>query len=443
MERAELIIPNHILNELIAETPNPARLAKLIALHLEFLIDSRGTSVPRIGEAPLFIAAIRKHISQLEEIKHEWLRIEHELLRAEIQLSAHGIILDETHKDVLARYSIFSKKHAEVLHNSLFSWVSCKIEDDLYIAQEEMFNTFRFEEVAALLAKDISMYQQIIGVIKNFDLEDFFNKDILYAKLSGTLGQAFGFLACIAKSSEQKDRFYKQAADYLSKDIQCLQRGDKDWIQGVNFLSTLEWRKGNFEAALRWLMEALLLTQHPGVEDLSRISGANALVRDSHSQYLWILLNQVRILALAVKREKIKIDSETAVGWLDDFLEWPDAIYPRNLIIKWLLVIADSSGSIPSKILTRAQVLLLPDRKIPVLELMRAVEICLLSDLEIDSAVSEEMKQTAKFILANLLSGGNFEAFLSNSSWAVSLLSNHAFKMNDYETAMALPYYFA
>lgn len=443
LHTGKIKIPGHIRKELHAGVPNPSRLARLVAAHLDFLIDSRGAAEPRIAEAPAFIAAVREKMAPLKDRKHAWLRVEHVLLKTELQLSSHGIMCETSSGEIRARYSAFSEKHAESLYNSLFGWIESRIEDDLYIAQMELFNNFRFSDVFASLQKDRAMYLRIVEVIKNFDLEDHFTRDRFYASLSGTLGQACAFLAGLADDTDDAGQLYRQAANYLSEDIQCLQRGSYEWVQGVNFLATLEWRRGNIAAALRWLAESLLSPGPLHLADLVRMDGPDALVPPSDPQHGWILLNQVRILSLAVRRGDVKIPAETAARWLAAFLKWPDAAYPRNLVIKWLAVLAGDSGAISADLCRRAVALLAPERSIPVLELMRAVELSLVAKLAPQTATADEIKDLAKSILEKLSLDRNFETFLSTNQWAAGLLAGESTTMTAYDIATALPYYYA
>jgi hypothetical protein len=437
------LIPEDIHAGLRARPAPATRLARRVRLHLESLIESRGSERPRIAEAPGFIAALREEIARCGRSDLALLRIEHVLLRAELQLCAHEELPEEEAAEVLARYREFTGRHAGELFDSLFEGVEARIEDDLYLAQIEHFNRLDFAGLRAFLEPDRVTYEGVIAAIKNHDLEDLQTKDTLFAKLLGTIGQASAFLACLEGDPAKAAALFEEAASFLRRDLQSLPRGTEAWVHGANLLCTLEWRRDRVPEATRWLAESLLLDGPIAAERVAAIGGAESLVSPSNPQREWILLNQLRLLARCIEKGALGPQAHAIEAALDAALALPEARYPRNLLLKWLLLLEDRVGPLGADRLDRAHALLSPPRTGTVDEAMRAIDLALLGRLASDAARSRDWLREASATLESLEAQEPGRSFLSRIPLARQLREGAGREIDPVRIAMALPYYFA
>ena len=446
----ETTLPAHVLAELRAPAVDPSRVANLIRIHLDALLQSRGATAHRFAQVPELIATIRKTLnlrsrSSLYFARPEdpvSLRVEHVLLRAELQFAAHAGG-DAQPDDVLCRYRTFVDRHAGVLFDSLFEWMGARIEDDLFLAQLLHFNRFRFEEVRGALARDHDMYESILRAIKDFDLEDRFTRDSLYARLTGTLGQALGFLACLETEGTRASALFSSASDFLRRDLAHVQKSTPFWIQGVNYLSTLEWCRGDLNAAVRWLAEALDLGPRLMPEHVLRLAGADALVSPHHPQYAWVFLNQLRICGLGLARGELSLRGETFNAAIESCLDRGALAYPQSLVLKWLIVIGSLAGCLTDTHLDRSLELLQPKQGQPILELMRAVDLTVLALAWPDVEVRTQLLGEVNRIAGGLANEGHYTDFLRSHPRTMVLRDGEAARCGVYEAAVSLPYYYA
>lgn len=436
-------LSNHILNQIESHTADPIHLAQLVRLHLEALLQSRGALSSGFDDASGFISEVRRLMSLRGKEDVATVRVEHALLRAEVQLAAHASV-GKDGDDVVDRYRTFTEDNAGELFDSFFGWVEARIEDDLYIAQHNHFNTLRFDAVRQWLEQDLSMHRAALKVIKDHDLDDRFTRDSLYARLTGTLGQALGFLADLEDNPRRAQRLRGQAADLLLRDLSCLHRGTAHWLQGVNFLTSLYWRGQDLAAATRWFSEGLGRGRPLEVSDVVRITGPDSLVPQTHPQYFWLLVNQLRICCLGLRLHEVSVPAEQVGAALAMTINWDHADYPRNLALKWALVLADlAGGSIQQELLSKAHALLAPTRAEPILELMRAVELSLLAAVTLESGDARLWTDEAQGIIVGLSPLRGFDRFVNQSPWAHALTSGRRLETHTYDVATALPYYYA
>jgi len=435
-------LPSHLIAVLDADPPDPVRAPRLVQLHLEGLLGSRGAASGEFDDVCATIATIRSRLPKERPEDAAALRVEHALRRAELQLAAHGVSGHDTDES-LERYRTFMDENAGRLFDSLFAWLESRVEDDLYVAQLLHFNSFRFAEVQATLDEDLEMVERVLHAIKDYDLDDRQTRDAQYARLLGTCGQAYGFLASLESDGGEASALFDRAAELLRRDVGCLGRGTPLWIQGASFLSALEWRRGDLNAAIRWLSESLLRPAPLGRSQLGKLAGADGLIPASHPQFVWLWLNQLRACALGLHIGALSLDHDILAAAWKLCRGWDRVTYPKSLAVKWLLVLDALSECSADENHAWAVDALSGARSAPVLELMRAVELSLLARLTQSGRSGGDLAVAACRVLDKLAGAGRYQHFIGGSRWACSLSGGTLSALSPWEIATALPYYYA
>ena len=430
-------IPPHIVEALETVPLRPELIRILVEVHLDTLIRSRGAARDVLSEAPRFIDAFRSELARRAFDPTQSARLEHAIGKAELRLAAHAIGRDHEAMATAERYRDFVSRNAGILFDSLFEWIQTLVEDDLYIAQCFHFNTLDFASVEAFLRRDLDLYEDVVRVIKQHDLDDVHTRDSLLAQMKGTLGQALAFRACMESRRETKQELFEEASGLLVQDVGMLHAGTDLWVQGVNYIVSLEWGAGRLERALRWFSESVgkpRLTER----DIAVLDGANAPVLCSNAQYRWLLLNQLRLCALGQRQGVVEVSNEQLLGLLEKFSAEGSADYPNNLILKWLLFLLGDAAT--QSALRRCGELLAAPRDAVVLELMRAVELSLLAGKGHQD--SGDLLDAAACILEEVREFGRFVELLDSSPWAAAVRKRSLEELAPYEIATALPYYY-
>jgi len=439
-ETARLSIPPHIREVMEALPYSVNSLCILLQVHLDGLMQSRSTEISRVGQVPGCIAGMRDWLNREPSNELVRVRVEHILLKAELSLASHAISshgLDPT--PVVQAYNSFVRQNEAVLHDTLFGWIDSMLQDDLVISQTIRFNTMDFASVVSALDSHTRMYQSVLHAIKDYDLPDLHSRDTRLAELRGTLGQAKAFLACFSPTSDSAKVYFDEAFRLLMEDIGLLHKGTDSWLKGLNYLVALEWRRGSFERALRWFSESLQAESPLPAERLGQLIGPDSLVDVKHSQHKWLLLNQLRLCALGQRLGRLKVSA----AQVEDSLSHGFGLnYPDNMIVKWLLVIAGNDMRMPDSFIKDLCQSLAQPRKAPILELMRAVELSLVSTIS-EAHTAGNLLAMARLILKNNAAYGRFGDFLKTSAWVDAVNVGSVSGMERYDIATALPYYYA
>ncbi len=186
-------------------------------------------------------------------------------------------------------------------------------------------NEYRFEEMVD--AAD-GLYQEITQNLPDGQADE------LVGKLSGTLGQAYAFMARTDPewADEAKKLFKESLRHFPEKSVY--------YSMSVNYLATLAWQQGDNAAAARYM------AQHPGMEEVSAPGDLWQCIPNLiDNKRDFDLVNVLRILASEAWQGNFEISSKTPdiLGCLQQIHEYvkdPDRCqHPVHQIHKWLAVL--------------------------------------------------------------------------------------------------------
>ncbi|MCD6272760.1 MAG: DUF3800 domain-containing protein [Deltaproteobacteria bacterium] len=224
----------------------------------------------------------------------------------------------------------FLDEHCEAAFDNQMQVMQYRIDAILMGVQIQAFNIFKFDDVEDLLKEIRERYH---ALFKN-ELNSNHCKDKNFASLEGTLGQMYGFLYDLDKDGD----YFEMALLHFENDINaCIERSAA-WEQAMGFLTTLYWKKGEFDkAAGNFLKES-----GASADSLEKITDLTALnlFQDRHKPF--IRLHRLYLCALSA-------ENGNPVNGLDnlkkEFLtDKRISSYPYFLSVKWLAILLLQNG---------------------------------------------------------------------------------------------------
>ena len=174
---------------------------------------------------PLAQATVRPVLMRLQEVA----------LRHLIGIESHKgeVGNDEATKagEYIKTYREFFERNKERLYPTIGERIMNRLEMELRAIQVSHFNNYNFAEAEDILTSHYIQYQSTYA--------DFLangEKDALFGKLCGTLGQANGFLYAIRKDQAS----YTAAARQLKEDSDNFIRDTQQWSIGMHYRVHLE-----------------------------------------------------------------------------------------------------------------------------------------------------------------------------------------------------------
>lgn len=386
--------------------------------------------------------------ASLQEPSREKLYLE--VLWMKVQLLSHGAYrekLDHEGADGIFReYREYSKNNGARVYSDPLTGIKRRIDGALILAQGEYFNFFNFSAIEDFLKSDMDAYTSILKGLHGMDPNesDSLHKDDLLARMKGTIGQAYAFMAS-GEDLNHEDRklFTDYARENLAEDIRLLEPGTVFWQQGVNFLVTLYWMTGDLDKARNeFFNQVAIKDSDPGLLwDFKERSPAYSVDRGWD---LYILSNQLRLISAHLNRGEMKAEKsqlKDIMAFVDE--KGPD--YPANIAAKWIAYILYKSGfnddaiSILKKT-TRER------RTNPVLDIMRCVELSLLAHLLANNNDKEMMNAhlvSAQGICKEAFTNQHIKAFLEGKKLFQTLHSGNITEVDPWVIVTSLPYYYS
>jgi hypothetical protein len=241
-----------------------------------------------------------------------------------IKLAGHK---GTTDLDNVRRYTEFLDSKGPGVFGGRYPTAQERVETVLSAVQPAAFNRFRFEEVEGYLLEEYRRYLAMHP-------ETHAGTDETLARLEGTLGQMFGFLC----DYPGQEGYFEDALRHLKNDVSRCEINSPYWKQGMGYLTTLFFKRGDFDKAVdSFLIETGRRGTPPlSILDLSRTAAFDC-ERDDFFQ-----LHRIYLCALALKRG-MAVSGEEQLKERLLSLQSPD-LYPRFQSLKWLGVILAMKG---------------------------------------------------------------------------------------------------
>lgn len=252
-EESPLLAP---LKELLKELGHKGvwleEFIKIIENIFQSLLASRVQDAQNLKLAEIYCDTLTQQCPFFRKNEQETrlcLRLEEILLRNQIGIAAHKgtattAAVDTTYAHILT-YRKFFEENKQKIYATIGERMKSLLDMELKAIHVTHFNCYNFGEIPAVLAPHHHQYQLTYHTALTHG-----ERDALFAKLCGTLGQAYAFI--YAQSQDNKD--YRLAAGYLQEDTQNLQKGP-EWSQGMHYRIHLELTHQDMPKALSLLQE--------------------------------------------------------------------------------------------------------------------------------------------------------------------------------------------
>lgn len=220
------------------------------------------------------------------------------------------------------KYDEFYQSHRVKLSPSLPQRIQKRLETKLIAVQALYFNAFRFEGVLQEMLPDLESYY---NTFKEFLIHD--EKDDLFARLAGTVGQAQAFCG----SWKRDTSLLQKAEKNLLLDIRAVVPNTPVEAQGKSYLLSVYWELDKPAEMMKWI----------GINNTKDISSfiINQLKTMSKDESnLFVILDYLRFIECCQRNKFIDTLSNEFFSQLDIILESQQHrayLYPSNLIFKW------------------------------------------------------------------------------------------------------------
>jgi len=230
-----------------------------------------------------------------------------------------------------AQYNEYNLNGQKFLYQNPLEFYLEHVDVQLIYCQA-LFNTLDFDQAKKTIVFDTEMWLEVTKPLKSFGVQN----DNLLAKLIGTQGQAYIFLADLQNSPLDMQIGFEK----LEEDSSLLMPFSREHSQVINYIITYYWLQGNLPKAVEAFSG---INSTLRVDNLYQITkGGSVSFPDVLSQHknVYEFLNQLRLIALGVEIEtKLTKETLVTVESLCVGLCVNRSAYPNFMLIKWLLYI--------------------------------------------------------------------------------------------------------
>lgn len=242
-----------------------------------------------------------------------------------IRIASHS---GQTNVNLISQYTEFLEEYGEKAFNNQMEIMQQRIDAILMGVQVQAFNTFRFNDIEAMI-KDVKerYYKMFEDRFVGGNL-----KDENVARLEGTMGQMYGFLYDL----EKDDIYFDFAVDCLEKDINACIEGTPFWRQAVGYLVTLYWKNENFEECKKQFIKEANIINDDQLLNLNHAYRINPLKKP------FLFLHRLYLCVLAMKMGEEVAGLDTSRKALLSKCNVHQ--YPHLLSAKWLSIMYEIQG---------------------------------------------------------------------------------------------------
>lgn len=296
--------------------------------HLDNLLIHRPDRYDLLETGKSYIRSIRQLLpSTPEEMTNDQLRLKAALDLHSIRITSHqgGICSDLVHS-----YIAFLHDFGARFIKNRMEFMQRLIDGSLIGVQVEAFNRLRFDKVEQNLAPVRDLYDRAYNHLPG--LPDM--PDENRAKLEGSMGQMYGFLADLAGTEREREEYYLQAEKSLKEDITACQPGQPAWIQGMGYLTVLYWKQEDLDKAIPQFFLETETTDSAIQGNLFHLEHSRCF---NCRQSPYFLLHRLNLCALARKNGRQITGLKKIKPYIGD--DRQICYYPRSLSAKWLALL--------------------------------------------------------------------------------------------------------
>ena len=236
-----------------------------------------------------------------------------------IKLTGHRGDID---LKTVSRYLEFLDEKGPLVFGSRYLSAQEKIETILSAVQPVAFNRFKFEDVEDYL---IDEYKRYLSTFSNSKSE----VDETLARLEGSIGQMYGFLC----DYPGQDAYFEEALNYINLDIARCEKNSPRWRQGMGYLTTLHFKRGDLENAIKSFLYETGCQKSPAnnIFDLAQYNAFGSFKDDFfqlHRLYICALARKKGLPITGLEKFREKFLHQNFVNG-----------YPRFLSGKWLSIL--------------------------------------------------------------------------------------------------------
>jgi len=413
-------------SEIIADRNDKEYFFTTLKNHLDLILIENSSRYRNLDEAESLIKLCQEYGgSDSSQMDPEELKLKAVFNLHKIRIASHRgkISLQE----IVNHFNFLKGYHEKIFKNRL-EYLQYKIDSILIMVQVAAFNTLQFDTVSQHLQPIVDEYDKRFGDLAESGV--FLDEN--RAKLKGTIGQMYAFQYDLTKNQ----KLYFSAEQSLREDVNaCLEKSNA-WKQGMGYLTTLYWHKGELKKATdQFLAESGFPDAEKEIFDLSKEE-----LFGSIEQRPFIFLHRLYLCALAQERKEVEVCGIDQCK--HHLLLQCDRLnrYPEFLSIKWLAVLLMQANDY-SAALELLELILNDDRsqgftldfiRLPVKLLKHKCLIA--SGGQSDFLLDGEIKKLEK------LQSGSTEIL---EKLGIERFRNNPKQWNPYEVGLLMPFYYA
>lgn len=303
------------------------QFCRMVASRLQHLLVDSAERYLNLDEAEVLIRVCRECLPASEDaLDNDELSLTAALNLAEIKIRSHR---GSINTGLIGDHINFLKQHHQKIFARRLDYLQHLVDAVLIGVQVNCFNQLDFTAIEEYIEPVSDVYKAVMAACPVTD-----GPDENSAKLLGTVGQMHGFLYAL----NQNEHSFLTAETALKGDVAACLPGSKDWEQGMGYLTTLYWYKGDLDRAVASFLEESRSTDHPQEQ-----------VFNLHEDELFggfrkpfLLLHRLYLGALAQRRGGKLAGIAEFHGQIMKNLDL--TAYPNTLSAKWLAVMLMNAG---------------------------------------------------------------------------------------------------